>query len=190
MLIRSATQGDVDAILALQRECYAQELVESEAVFRSIVAFGMSWVAEVSRGGIIGYALVHPAAHGSDEVPALHAPMHPMHDAQAGDVAGDVAGKVYFVHDLTVRKAARHTGVGTALAQHVVSHPQAVSTFTLVAVNGAEPFWERCGFRARSDVTVPDGVRASYGGGPCTFMTLTVAAKQHLTGSPSTRRVG
>lgn len=168
MLIRGATHGDVDAILALQRECYAPELVESEAVFRSIVAFGMSWVAEVSGGGIIGYALVHPAAHGSDEVPALHAPMHDAPD----DVAGDVAGKVSFVHDLTVRKAAQHAGVGTALAQHVVSHPQAVSTFTLVAVNGAEPFWERCGFRARSDVTVPDGVRASYGGGPCTFMTL------------------
>jgi predicted N-acetyltransferase YhbS len=122
MLIRAATQGDVHAIVALQRECYAPELVESDAVFRSIVAFGMSWVAVSHKNVVVGYALVHPAADPTD-VPALHAPIPAVHDVALREEVGEegVTTTVLFVHDLTVGKAARRAGVGSALARRSCS---------------------------------------------------------------------
>jgi GNAT superfamily N-acetyltransferase len=154
--VRDYSDRDFDATLAIQDECYGAALVESPATFRALLVLGMSFVAEDTMGRVIGFAIVQGHEDGAP-LPLLHEPPQKTTGQRAG----------VFIHDLSVRREWRGRGVGHALAAAVVTKHGPASHITLVAVNGAERFWESCGWR-RNDVNM-EGLAASYGG-PCTVM--------------------
>lgn len=134
--IRTFTCEDLPASLAIQAGAYPAFLVESEAAFASRItaAAPYSLVAQVGdRLG--GYLLAHgwpPHAP-----PALGTPL----DQQ-------MAGGILFLHDCAVARDARGLGIGRRLVGHAfaLAVRDGLTGAELVAVEGADRFWEGLGF--------------------------------------------
>lgn len=154
--IRPCTHDSVGAVLALQRTVYPPSLVESEEVFRSVIACGWSYVICVSgsrdedadAGELAGYLLCHPTSDGDRLPPRLHVPV-PL----VASVRG--RGAALFIHDLCVHPRHRQRGLGTRLVARLVSDACARIgrrddghhlRICLVSLRAAAPFWQRLGF--------------------------------------------
>jgi GNAT superfamily N-acetyltransferase len=176
-----ATASLMDGVRRIQRACYPPELVESADVFSAILAHDMSLAAIDDDGAVIGYLLAHPDVD-SIAPPLLHCQPEPVgggahnnnggaHNNNGG--AHNNNGGAFFLHDLSVSPEHRSRGVAAALLRaYLAQHP--AGRVRLVAVNDAEPFWHKYGFRAQSCLLGVDDaarMRANYGC-RCTLMTL------------------
>lgn len=133
-MIRPFTAADLPAAMALQAVGYPPHVHDGEAAFasRALVAPSWCWAAETD-GRLDGYLLSHPWASLAPPAPDV--------------VLARATGPVWYVHDLSVAAHARGTGVGRALlAACRGSHPAIVRS-ELIAIDGAEPFWSRLGWR-------------------------------------------
>ncbi|KQS54201.1 hypothetical protein ASG17_11130 [Brevundimonas sp. Leaf363] len=133
-LIRPLTPADLPAALALQADGYPEALWDGEEAFVSRIAVAPDWCWALEREGRLeGYLLSHPWTSMSPPVP----------DTTLERAEGDI----WYIHDLSTARAARGRGVGRALlAACEAAHPQ-IRRSELVAVDGAEPFWRRLGWR-------------------------------------------
>ena len=166
LVISPAKLEHVDAIWSLQCDCYDPPMQESKGTFESIVRQGMSLVAVVPRKEdeeeeeeeVVGFLLAHRHCGGS--WPLLHDPI---------EECPQDCPRLY-IHDLSVRKDARGTGVGSRLVRAwlaaVAARRHAVTAVLLVSVNGTRSFWERFGFSPCSPYIEEDELgrlRTSYG---------------------------
>lgn len=128
-------------ILRIQAQSYQSGILEDEAVLRSKwqSAPEQNVVCVDDHNTILGYLLNHPWH--TDEPPGLHESL------DAG-----LPVKSWHLHDLAISPAARGKGVAHLLVQHVMEQVQriAVSSVSLIAIQGSTSFWSRYGFEAQT----------------------------------------
>ncbi|KZE30283.1 hypothetical protein AVW16_12705 [Crenobacter luteus] len=130
---------DLDGVLAVQRRCYRPELIESRAALasRHRLAPDTCWVA-ARDGALLGYLFAHPWQ--GEAPPALDAPL----------AALPAMADTLFIHDLALHPDARGLGLGPRLVDAALAAGRArgLVRSRLVAVQGADAFWSRFGYRA------------------------------------------
>ncbi len=122
-MIRSANSTYVQDCIDLQCAVYPASLHEDN--FAEIIAQGISLVFVVDNV-VAGYLL----AHYTDQIALLNAPI--------------VTGDMLFIHDVVVLPKYRLQHVAASLINHFMK--QHDETIHLVAISGAETFWQRFGF--------------------------------------------
>ncbi len=148
--VRAMRVDDIDAVLRIQREAYADGYQESAEVLgrKLSLAPEACWFAEREGRGL-AYIIAHPW---SDNAPPLHAAIECL---PAGAEFG-------FVHDLAVCARARGAGVGASLFAKVQAWAQhcGLRGLRLVALADARAYWCGLGFDA-----MPAPLPAGYGAG-------------------------
>ena len=139
LVTRAMGPGDLDPVFDLQCRAHGPDYHEPRAALASRLERGRGFclVAEFGRRPV-AYLLAHPWLGGA---PALHRPL-PL-----------VAGPDHlFLHDLAVVPEARGTGAGAALISTLVKRARSAGfgEIRLVAIAGADGFWQRQGWAAIS----------------------------------------
>lgn len=159
--IREANKHDIHDIMKIQRECYPSDLVEPSEVFVDIISDGLCVVAE-AYGTMVGFLLAHLSPR--DHVHLLHQKPMKMPPTEESTCI--------FIHDCSVSPGFRGKGIGSAMVATLKrKHEEetACKYMQLMAVNGAQSFWEKNGFTERKDIVMAPEVILNYGG-YCSFM--------------------
>ena len=156
LTLRPLTLADVPALGRLEAELYLPSLHESEEAFsRLITLFPDGCLGAFDGEGLCGYGLAVPMPAGATL--ALKAPLTAIpRDADA-----------LYIHDVAVAPRWRRRGVAARLVAALLAAGErnGLRRADLVAVQAAEPFWERMGFvRVEAFEYAP--------GAPATKMTL------------------
>lgn len=157
--MRLMGEHDIPAVLAIQQESYASELLESRDIIRQrLQAFPeLAWVAEDERG-VCAYLFGYRSHNGK---------VTPLDGAFAEPRDADCL----YLHDLAVAGRAAGRGIGPALVQRNLAHGRAcrLRYSALVSVQESQPFWSRLGYRvedalepAQRDNLASYGVPAVY----------------------------
>lgn len=136
--IRPMTAADIEGVLQVQAATYAAHYHEPAEVFASKLALaGQFCFVAVKQQQLCGYLFAHPWPHRAP--PALFATI----DQLPSDADS------LFIHDLALHPSCRGQAIGRHLLQHsLLAAKQARLTYsTLVAVQGAQSFWQRIGYR-------------------------------------------
>ena len=144
--------GDLDAVMWVQEQGYAPELLEGPEVFRAILAHQpdlcRAVLADSEKRRVVGYMVAHRVRDTAAPPPLGEAP---------GPGSFPEEGPV-FIHDVCLLEEARGRGLVTRLLGEI--QEGAVHGMCLVAVQGTEAMWRRHGFAPHS----PDGAAAVRGG--------------------------
>ena len=138
--IRPIQEEDWATILALQAEAYYALEPEDQSVLRSKHRLGPTSCLVACRGSeVIGYCLAHPW---SKEEPAS---LYHCYAEPKGHTS-------LYIHDMVVVPSARGKGIArsflTQLEQLACQRQQ--PEMSLVAVQGADRYWSKVGFRSRA----------------------------------------
>lgn len=143
MLIREMRPDDLSAVMLIQKRCYHAITPESPAVMASKLAAGAGccFVCEEKKR-VVGYLLGHPWR--SDSAVALH---------QELEELPEECDSLY-LHDMAVLPEMRGRGVGELLLRRFEEAARArkLAGSHLVAIQGAETFWRRMGYREKPGV--------------------------------------
>ncbi len=151
---RPLAEADLDAVRRISAAAYPG-LQERPAVFAEKLRLYPRGCLAYDRGGeVAGYLFSHPWTLG--EAPAL--------DGFLGGLAA--APDCYYVHDLALAPEARgHGAAAQAVARiFALAEGERLPAMALIAVNGAEGFWARHGFREASNPRLAAKL-AVYGAG-------------------------
>lgn len=158
LTIRPIVADDLPGILAVQQACYGDGFLEPGDALASRWARSPAMcLVALGGAGVVGYLLSH-AWHAWGP-PKLHMPL-PTADA------ADTADVLWFVHDMAIAPAGRGQRLGERLYATACAAAQAqgLRQSRLVAVQGADVFWHRLGYRAAAIDAEPfAAVRAIYG---------------------------
>ncbi len=151
--LRAMQERDIPAVLAIQEESYAAEVLEDEAVIRSRLAAcpHLAWVAEDVEG-VCGYLFAYPSRLG--KVTPLDGEFH-----------NDGEADCLYLHDLAVARRAAGRGIGPALVRHNLKQASSIRLrySALVSVQDSTGFWSRLGYQAHDELEPPQaGNLASY----------------------------
>ena len=139
MNIRHIIPTDWPAILNIQKECYPDIVHESLAALQSkaFVAPQSCYVLEVD-GHVLGYCLAHPWH--INQPPSLEQVIDAPNDANT-----------LYLHDIVFSHKARGLGAGEKVFNRLVNKAKQLNfdTLSLVAVQGANTYWHRLGFKSR-----------------------------------------
>jgi GNAT superfamily N-acetyltransferase len=156
VLLRQLALADIPEMLEVQREAYEPSLHEPASSFEEkLTLFPRGAIGAFEGGRLVAYA-VTLAWRGSDVVPLSKAigalPYEP---------------DTIFIHDLASSPARRGKGIAKVLVERIfaIAAEMSITKFSLVAVQGAEPFWARFGFQPVEAFLYAPGV-------PATRMTL------------------
>ena len=139
MMIRKMYFKDIPESMKIQQECYGIDQIEKAEVFESILEeASLSCLVIEYNTHICGYLFAH-MWYSLDYPPKLHTELQKM------DKSDTSKYKCIFIHDLTIRPLYQKRGFGAALFLYLEKMYN--MPFTLVAVNGAEKFWNKIGFR-------------------------------------------
>lgn len=136
--IRPMTFADIDGVLQVQAATYAEHYHEPATVFASKLALaGPFCFVAVKQQQLCGYLFAHPWPHSAP--PALFAAIDQL-PADADSL---------FIHDMALHPSCRGQAIGQHLLQHSLhaARQAQLSYSTLVAVQGAQRFWQRLGYR-------------------------------------------
>ena len=155
LTIRPIIADDLPGILAVQQACYGDGFLESGDALASRWARSPALCLVALRGvEVIGYLLSH--AWHAWTPPKLHVPLP----------AADAADVLWFVHDMAIAPAGRGQRLGERLyaTASAAAQVQGLRQSRLVAVQGADVFWRRLGYRAAAIEAEPLAtLRAIYG---------------------------
>lgn len=135
--IRLINEADLDAIVAIQDSCYADELFENACLIsRRLASQPQScWLAENNEGEVLAYLFSYPSRN--SQVAPLGSEFGYYADAE-----------LLYLHDMAVSHNAR----GMRLAPQLLAYAEqyaadlGFSTLALVAVQGSVPYWQKQGF--------------------------------------------
>lgn len=134
---------DLSAVMQIQLQCYAADVLEDEAVISRRLQHNpqQCWVAEDSHG-VCGYLFAYPSRLGS---------ITPLD----GDFARHSDPDCLYLHDLAVAGRAGGRGIGPRLVAHGLAHAreQALPYSALVSVQDSAEFWARQGFDLEPELT-------------------------------------
>ncbi len=155
--IRPVADADLPGVLAVQRACYGDALLEPPEALASRWARSPALCLVATQGAqAVGYLLSH--AWHAWAPPKLHVPLPP--DAAA------TADRLWFVHDMAIAPAGRGQRLGERLYAMAcaAARAQGLRRSRLVAVQGADTFWRRLGYRpASADAAQRQALRTTYG---------------------------
>ena len=149
----------LSGLLAVQRACYGEGLVEGAEVFARRLASPAHCSLVVEVDGQVGaYLAAYHSVHG--KVTPLQGDFEP--------VAPPGAADTLYLHDLAVLPQLAGRGLAQALLARL--HGQALEhrlpRAALVSVQGSQPFWERQGYAAQALAHAAQRAQlASYGAG-------------------------
>ncbi|MCL2913651.1 GNAT family N-acetyltransferase [Shewanella corallii] len=136
MQIRSIQASDWEAIMTIQSDTYHAFEPEPLEVMQSkwLLSPESCLVVEVN-GHIVGYCLAHPW---QGEPPSLNQSVP----------ASIPAADTLYLHDMAFAAAARGLGAGKMVLACLVEYArsQSLPNLSLVAVQGANGYWEKQGF--------------------------------------------
>ena len=140
--LRAMQVRDIPAVLSIQEESYAAEILEDEAVIRDrLAAFPeLAWVAEDEQG-VCGYLFAYHSRVG--KVTPLD-----------GDFKQYPEANCLYLHDLAVSRRAAGRGIGPALVSRNLEQAssQQIRYSALVSVQESEAFWSRLGYAAHTEL--------------------------------------
>ena len=155
LTIRPIVADDLPGILAVQQACYGDGFLEPGDALASRWARSPAMCLVALRGReVVGYLLSH--AWHALAPPKLHVPLP---DTDATDV-------LWFVHDMAIAPEGRGQRLGERLYTMACAsaRAQGLGQSRLVAVQGADGFWRRLGYRpADMDSAAWAALRAIYG---------------------------
>ncbi|MDZ3830271.1 MAG: GNAT family N-acetyltransferase [Sphingopyxis sp.] len=134
---RPMRAGDLDDVLAIADAVHGAAYSESRETFAERLALYPAGCQILDRdGAALGYLITHPWCR--DTPPAL--------GQRLGAIPADA--DTYYLHDIALRPETRGSGAGAAAVAHVETCARAAGfdEITLVAVGGADSYWERHGF--------------------------------------------
>jgi GNAT superfamily N-acetyltransferase len=157
MSIRPICSTDWPAIMAIQAQCYVELTPESLGVMQSKWrASPTSCLVFEQQGRVLAYALVHPWQRG--DAPSLET-----------DISGQINANCWYLHDMAITPNAQGMGIGKQLFIYMVNQAKAlaVNGIGLVAVQGAQTYWQPQGFKP--DITSAKLTQSlnSYPDGAC-----------------------
>lgn len=147
------------ALMAVQAQAYGPQLIERAEVLASKLAAApagqpLSWgvAASAAPAQLLGYAIACPWH--TSQTPQWNHCTQPLPPGQANAV---------YVHDIAISPAGRGQGLAARLLAHTLAQARAqgLAQAVLVAVQGAESYWQRQGFAPTS----PGPDLASFGPG-------------------------
>lgn len=152
--LRPMAEQDIPAVLAIQAESYASELLESAEIIRQrlLACPELAWVAEDAAG--VGAYLFGYRSHAGKVTPL------------GGAFAEPQDADCLYLHDLAVAGRLAGCGIGPALVQRLLEQGRAgrLRYSALVSVQDSQGFWNRQGYSADAalDAQQRDNL-ASYG---------------------------
>lgn len=159
--LRPMGEHDIPAVLAIQAESYAEQLLESAAIVRQrLHAFpDLAWVAEEPGGGICAYLFGYRSRAGS---------VTPLDGAFSEPADADCL----YLHDLAVARRAAGRGIGPLLVQCLLERGRAqrLRYSALVSVQESEAFWSRLGYAPASDLDARQQAHLASYGVPALYM--------------------
>ncbi|MCE9677885.1 GNAT family N-acetyltransferase [Shewanella sp. AS1] len=137
--IRPIHSNDWPAILKIQAQCYPDIVPESQVALQSKVAISPDscFVLEVGQQ-VLGYCLAHPWV--LNQPPSLEQV-----------VRKPTAPDSLYLHDIAISAQARGLGAAEQIFNRLVSKANQLgfASISLVAVQGADRYWQRLGFKSR-----------------------------------------
>jgi len=163
-LLKTIQTQDLDSIQHIQRAAYPQHFWEDDDVFMAKQQYAPEscLLLHTTDQQAVAYVFAHPWPIG--QIPALN---------QALQLGTDTE-QVLYIHDLAVHPQWHGQGLAQYLVKHLVTyaHQQNFSQMALVAVEQAQPFWQRLGFIAKNYPQL-DAKLATYGQ-YAVYMTKTI----------------
>ncbi|WP_164839101.1 GNAT family N-acetyltransferase [Shewanella livingstonensis] len=141
MPIRPINPTDWPAIMAIQAQCYVELAPESLGVMQSKWrASPTSCVVFEHQGSVLAYTLVHPWPRG--DAPSLET-----------EISDQSNANCWYLHDMAISPSAQGMGIGKQLFTYLVEQAKTltVNGIGLVAVQGAQTYWQQRGFK--TDIT-------------------------------------
>ena len=149
MEIRQLTPSDVAGVLKVQKEAYLPQLLEGvETFLNKMLLFPRGVFGCLVNGELCAYVFYHPWTR--DAVVPLD---HPIAELP-------LKPDCMYIHDLAVSPACQGQGIARRLLEQVftVGDSLGLYTYSLIAVQSSEAFWQRFGFRAVSNLEYVPGV--------------------------------
>ena len=146
-IIRSLTESDLSAAIAVQAAVYPTPLLEESEALASRLHLPKSYcLAAVCDGRLTAYLLAHGWPRQSP--PPLDSELRPERQTE-----------VLYIHDLAVAPLGRGLRLRQRLLQRAfeLAVRDKLSDAELIAVEGAAPYWRRLGF---IEPEVPGGLRS------------------------------
>lgn len=137
-------QTDISGVLSIQQSAYPATLIESSDTFLAKLNLSPEscWLAE-GAGTPLAYLFAHPWQDGHP--PKLDHPLNTLPQYCS----------TFYLHDLALEPHARGAGIGKHLVNHALrwAREQDLKQAALVAIEGAQPFWEKLGFYPKQIVS-------------------------------------
>jgi predicted N-acetyltransferase YhbS len=152
VLLRQLALADIPDMLEVQREAYAPALHEPASSFEEkLTLFPRGAVGAFEEGRLTAYAVT--LAWRGDAVVPLSKALGALPESP----------DTLFIHDLASSPAHRGKGVAKSLIERVfaIASEMKIAKFSLVAVQGSEPFWARFGFSPAESFLYAPGVQAT-----------------------------
>lgn len=161
-LLHLMTGEDAAAVVAIQSEYYAGDLVEPEAVIRDRLRVfpDTAWVAE-DAAGVCAYLSACRTQNGRV--------MRLGHAFPATEMPDSL-----YLHDLAVSRRAAGKGIGRQLALLALetARTSGLRHMALVSLPGALPFWRKLGFRDSQPLTGHDLANLLHYGPQARYLSL------------------
>lgn len=135
---RALAAHDLPGLLAVQRACYGDALVEGAEVFARRLASSANCSLVLEDGGrVLAYLAAYRSRLG--KVTPLH-----------GDFEATPAPDTLYLHDMAVLPAQAGRGLARALLMPLLqgAREQGLRHAALVSVQGSQAYWQRQGFVA------------------------------------------
>lgn len=154
MKIIQASTADVEAILTIQQECYPVDLIETAESFAAKIvnSKGYCFIAK-DKQQTLGYLITLPWVLGKP---------FPIDSSRVNSPSKI---NCLYIHDLAVGIKARSMGAGRRLLEHVfkLSSKNQFNSVALVAIEGADSYWQRLGFTPVIRTPELDKALSQYG---------------------------
>jgi len=158
---RAMRINDLGKVMRIQREAYADEMVESEAILAARLASvpDTSWVVEGEQG-VCGY-LVGYLSHAGLVTP------------WGSEFSHKADADHLYLHDLAISKSAAGSGLGPLLVNHALQQARGwqLSGAALVSVQDSRKFWQKMGFNEFAELTPAQQQHLDSYTGPAFYMT-------------------
>ena len=157
--MRALAPQHLPGLLAVQRACYGDDLVEGIEVFARRLTSPANCSLVIEMDGEVGaYLAAYHALRG--KVTPLHGHFEP--------VAGSPTADTLYLHDLAVLPQRARLGLAQALLASLWAQAAACGLrhTALVSVQGSQAYWERQGYAVQPLKEAAQRTRlASYGAG-------------------------
>ncbi len=139
MIIRHINNDDWSAILAIQAECYPEIAHETLSTLQSKVSVSPDTCYVIQfKTQVVGYCLAHPWLIA--QPPSLEQ-----------QISAVTAPNTLYLHDIALSAKARGIKAGENTFNLLKQKAKELNfdTLSLVAVGGADTYWQRLGFKSR-----------------------------------------